>query len=663
MTIKRSISAVVWALWHLGAVFAIVAILTQLRIGTSLWLLPHDQLVFVLSVALAYLACVTILAIRTADGKALGLLEATVILLAAFGGCALLFLIQELFYSRSLLVAMIVLLTASIVLSFVLPRRVLLILTGTVIALAAALQPLDGYPDKVLSNTLGLYPKPQRAIATIRSSLYTLRATFYDNYFNVFDSKHYEYNSPRTGGAISRFADQFLLTTGEGRLYVFHEGPDSKSLLTQRLPYDVPINSEEFRAGGATDRDISVFRVMGILVRDRGERFELYTSHEYFKTEQRCVVLRVSRIEGDYKGFISGTIPKQWQTIYESQPCLPLKKGRPAKLFGGDGVGGRMVLLNDTALLLTVGDFQWDGWNWEERVSQDPRSPYGKIMKVDLKSGAAEIYSSGHRNPEGLYRSPNGKIWATEHGPEGGDELNLIIRNGNYGWPYATYGTEYGTHDWPLSVSREAQSAYLHPVFAWVPDVAVSNLISVERHRFPKWQHDLLIASFSQSLLRAHLEGDQVVYVEPILLRRKNGRLRDLLEDSDGRLVFYLDTGAIAFVDVLDEGGIATAGDNVAATDGAALFANCAACHKVGDGTQHGIGPDLKAIVGRKMASAAGYTYSKALRALEGSWTRDNLDRFLANPQAVAPGTAMQMAGIPKARDREALIRYLETLR
>jgi len=97
---------------------------------------------------------------------------------------------------------------------------------------------------------------------------------------------------------------------------------------------------------------------------------------------------------------------------------------------------------------------------------------YGKTILIHLDDGTSEIYSLGHRNPQGLYVTPEGAIWSTEHGPQGGDELNLIVRGANYGWPLVTYGTDYGSAAWPLSHVQGRHDGYQQPILRGYPPSA-----------------------------------------------------------------------------------------------------------------------------------------------------------------------------------------------
>jgi cytochrome c2 len=254
------------------------------------------------------------------------------------------------------------------------------------------------------------------------------------------------------------------------------------------------------------------------------------------------------------------------------------------------------------------------------------------------------------RNPEGLYVAPSGTIWETEHGPQGGDELNLIKKGANYGWPIVTYGVDYGTFAWPLSPRQGEHDGFEAPFYAWIPSIGVSAIIGVEEGLFQNWRGDLLVTSLvGKTTFRIRVRNDRVAYVEP--LRISDKRIRDIAETRDGRIVLWED----------DDNTLVSLRP-VTGSSGEALFAtNCSGCHKVGDGTSHRIGPDLWGIVGRPVASADTYIgYSPGLKALGGKWDEDRLSTFIANPQGVVPGSAMEIAGVPDADARAKIIDYLK---
>jgi cytochrome c2 len=341
---------------------------------------------------------------------------------------------------------------------------------------------------------------------------------------------------------------------------------------------------------------------------------------------------------------------RQWETLYETEPCISFT-GDSLQVFQLMMSGGRMQLLNDDELLLTVGDHAFDRDVYGTVFAQDSEASYGKTLRIHIDDGTAETFTMGHRNPQGLHVAADGRIWSTEHGPRGGDELNLLEEGKNYGWPYVTYGTDYHKHVW-LENAQAVRPADLQlPVYSWVPSIGVSNVIESNSALFPSWKGDLIVASLrGKSLFRIQVEGERAVVAEPMPM---GGRIRDLIEDSAGRLILWTDAGSFLMMEPMEE----------ESRDGSALFAAyCAACHEVDNDGQHALGPDLGGVFGRAIGSAPDYQYSSVFKTLSGEWNEESLGRFLAEPRAFAPGTTMEFAGISDEDELERLIDYLESL-
>ena len=454
----------------------------------------------------------------------------------------------------------------------------------------------------------------------------------------------------RRGGALATFGERYLLATGDGRMYVFDWNRQSEQLDLRELGLRIPINNEEFIAATDADVDRRTFRVADVLTRETAGKMRIYASYHVWNTGAQCSTMRVSWAESTIGHFTEPHPAIEWHDIFETTPCLPLKNR--ATRFGGLQNGGRMALLDDDTLLLTIGDHQFDGYYSTQMLPQETGNSYGKIFRIKLAENSAELVSLGHRNPEGLYIDPHGVIWSTEHGPKGGDELNRIVANGNYGWPLVTFGTAYDKTSWPLSKTPGRHDGFIAPVYSWIPSIGVSDLLGIEGAAFELWRDDLMVASLTgRSLWRLRLIDQHVVYSEEIPL---NCRIRDILAAHDGELLAWCDDARtiIALVPASAD------------SDGEALFAQCEGCHSITEDRAHGIGPDLRGVNGRKIASVAGFEYSKALRDINGRrWSSAALDEFLKSPQAYAPGTAMEFAGIANDRQRAALVEYLQGIR
>ncbi|HLW23739.1 MAG TPA: PQQ-dependent sugar dehydrogenase [Steroidobacteraceae bacterium] len=492
----------------------------------------------------------------------------------------------------------------------------------------------------------------------IPTAFYTLHTVAYRNALPGTDVR---------GGGISLLGDDYLLATGDGRLYVFGWSGPGGVFAIRSLPYHVPANREAFAAdanpqgyagkpngGDLADRLQGVqtwqFRVADVRVQEQGERVRIFASHHYWYHDRQCFVVRLSSLEGARSAVLAGDPALTWRTVYETTPCVPLH-GEMAvhenNPFAGMEIGGRIGFLSEQRLLLTLGDHDFTGVESKQMFAQDPSVSYGKTILVHLEDGSSEQFTLGHRNPQGLYITPEGEIWSTEHGPQGGDELNRLVKGANYGWPLVTYGTDYGSAAWPLSHDQGRHEGYQQPTFVWIPSIGVSNLVRIERDSpFPVWKGDFLIGSLhGHALFRVRLLEGHVIFSEPIEMGE---RIRDLVEGHDGRLVLWTDTSTI--ISLAPASG----------TGGAVLFATtCGGCHKAIDGATHSYGPDLAGIVGSRVASAPGFSYSAAFKAQQGRWTRERLDAFLAAPQSTVPGTAMTFRGLPDAAQREAIIDYL----
>lgn len=617
----------------LGAIALVT--LSAARMRTALWDLDlRTTLVFVL-IAVMHVVVVAALALRAWRGRPASTLA---VVLAASVSTALLFGIALFLAPRFPRTPLVVAPALAVVLSWftIVPQRwgglrlaaiAVLAITGT------------GLQFTLANRTSQQAANPQRVVRNIGTALYRVRATEFRNYIPRPDTNQ---------GGITRFADGYLLATGDGDVYLYRRSRDGSSMAVEHIPTKVPINRAPFIAAATgTDINLAYFRVADILAQEQGESFRLFVTHHFWKTDERCWVMRISTLDGRYEDFSARTRPERlvWQTFFESRPCVPLATPTRPPRFSGLFNGGRMVLLNEHELLLSTGDHAMEGFGYDVAASQDLEGSYGKILSIDLRDGSSTIYSLGHRNPEGLHLAPDGTLWETEHGPRGGDELNRIRKDANYGWPIATYGTEYGTLGWPLSLVPGSHDGFEQPFYSWYPSIGPSNLIEVTSPLFPTWKGDLLVSSLAgQTLFRMRIRDNRVVHMEQIPIGE---RIRDVIEGHGGEIVLWTDRESMIFLEPSEDTG-----------SGEALYEACAACH-VAHGDTPSVGPSLKAIQGRRIASLPGYEYSEALRRLDGTWTRERLDAFLQNPAGFAPGTTMMFGGIADPRGRASLVEYL----
>ena len=221
--------------------------------------------------------------------------------------------------------------------------------------------------------------------------------------------------------------------------------------------------------------------------------------------------------------------------------------------------GGRLVFDLDGYLFITLGDRQWpSAGDLAAHPAQDLTNHNGTTVRlhddgripddnpyVGQAGVLPEIFAYGHRNAQGLAVHPEtGDIWLNEHGPFGGDELNLVESGLNYGWPVVGYGVNYGTglaiHE---GTSREGME---QPRHIWVPSIGISGMMFYTGDRFPRWQGDMFVASLSgQRLVRLTLDGQDVVREETLI--QGMGRIRDVRQASDGTIYLAMDGNARGF--------------------------------------------------------------------------------------------------------------------
>ncbi|MGR7920917.1 PQQ-dependent sugar dehydrogenase [Zobellella denitrificans] len=212
---------------------------------------------------------------------------------------------------------------------------------------------------------------------------------------------------------------------------------------------------------------------------------------------------------------------------------------------GGGHFGSRLVFDRDGYLFITTGDrFH------SRKQAQQLDSHLGKILRlhddgrvpadnpfVGQAGALPEIWSYGHRNVQGAALHPGtGVLWTHEHGPRGGDEVNIIKKGANYGWPLATFGEEYGGG----RIGPPSLPGMEDPVWVWVPSIAPSGMMFYTGDLFPQWRNQLFLGALAgQRLVRLELDGDEVVQEHHLL--RGQARLRTVTQAADGGIYLLTD--------------------------------------------------------------------------------------------------------------------------
>ncbi|MEO8464098.1 MAG: PQQ-dependent sugar dehydrogenase [Gammaproteobacteria bacterium] len=484
-----------------------------------------------------------------------------------------------------------------------------------------------------------------RKVPVIDSSLYSLWAAEISGSFEGRD------------GGLATVGNTVLVATRTGAFWRV----DPESGATTKLAFRVPIDIGTFVDSVQDIPGVrpNTFGVKSIAVIPGATTFRLFASYHRWDAQNSCLVDRVAGAELPYAALQaeSPSADTAWTVLFDTHPCISTNVTE-GTFAGMQQAGGRLVVLDDAHLLLSVGDYFNDGLNGPSMPQQLDNS-YGKTILLSLDGEAPRIFSFGHRNSQGLTRAADGTLFLTEHGPQGGDELNLIKDGVDYGWPRVTYGTDYGTSEWPFSHSQGRHGGFRRPVFAWVPSVGISNLISVNSPLFPRWQGDLLVASLrGRSLFRVRVVDGHAVVVEPL---RVGHRIRDIIQAPDGSIALKTDDDLIVFLRPVDK--YQRSESAIDLFNGRLVANRCAGCHSFdSDVEEDGIGPTLDGVIGRPIASVDGYRYSDAMEQLEGRWTAESLRAFVRDPDAMAKGTKMQFKSDLTETDVADLVAYLATV-
>lgn len=374
--------------------------------------------------------------------------------------------------------------------------------------------PAETYPIHVFKNaTVPESSEPIKIISTFGThSLKLYKLPFEDKY--------------PTGPFERLENNQFLFITKCGDVYftkLENELQLTKPMksLTKFIPGEETSNDESRAKQVVYCKDLSGVKD-SLLINNA-----LFVAYTTWDETFNGVRLAVSEFELDFED--DDIIFKR--EIYLSRPAIkePLL---------GHQVGGKMVLgENNHTLFLSIGDF-----SKPERV-QDNTTSIGKVIKIDLQRLNAEVFATGLRSPSGGFyfdRSTN-ELWLSEHGPRGGDEINLIKKGKNYGWPIVSYGTIYERDGMGNYYGNKFNSheGYEKPAMTFVPAVGLGPLAKYpDTGKNDYWENDYFVAGMANlTLYRIKKEGTSLVYAEPVL----NGyRFRAIKIDAQGN--FYMKT-------------------------------------------------------------------------------------------------------------------------
>jgi glucose/arabinose dehydrogenase len=228
--------------------------------------------------------------------------------------------------------------------------------------------------------------------------------------------------------------------------------------------------------------------------------------------------------------------------------------------FNGDlHYGGRILFDKNGHLFVSTGE---RSSVTTRQQAQSVTAALGKIIRITTNGTAApgnptfsqsgalpELYSIGHRNPQGIAIHPaTGELWQSEHGPRGGDEINRVKAGANYGWPVITYGIEYSGQ--PIgNPPIQQQNGMEQPVYYWDPVISPSGMTFYKGNRIPEWENDLFIGALSGTHIARLVIDDNKVVGEERLLASENQRFRDITQGKDEALYAITDGGRLYRID------------------------------------------------------------------------------------------------------------------
>ena len=322
-------------------------------------------------------------------------------------------------------------------------------------------------------------------------------------------------------GAAAAVLDDNQLLLGGGQkgshLYLFDLSTKSDQLLGRVIPASERLNDARFAI-----TDIAVLSKSSTSA-------NLLISYPSYRKNGNCVVVKLDAYKLTLGSKPSITKGKNWFT---SKPCVPISAVQHA--------AGRLAVIDEKTTYLTVGDL-----GFSKIGSKSARGDLGGVFKIGASK--VEKISTGHRNQQGIELIGN-DLYISEHGPRGGDELNLIKKGADYGWPTVTYGQAYSSGDYVRPTRSGTHDGFQLPLYNWVPSVAPTELVALPAAgKWGSWSSQLVMGTLKeQALIFIQLSGrDKVGQVASVDV---SDRIRDLELLPDGRLVATTDSGNLLLI-------------------------------------------------------------------------------------------------------------------
>jgi hypothetical protein len=328
-----------------------------------------------------------------------------------------------------------------------------------------------------------------------------------------YKQKNLKHNVYQDVAHIDTWDNYLLLSSSEGSFYFF-KNEDLVNFNNKKKRIDTNLRDLNFVPTKG-------FSVKDILVNDN----YVYVSYVEIK-KKGClsIVIEKAKIDLEYLKF---------EKFFNPEECVDKSDVLGNVLHPGQA-GGRIAALGKTKILLTTGNFR------SPTVSQNNNSIYGKILEIDKDSGKFEIFSKGHRNPQGLYADEK-NILSTEHGPYGGDEINLIKKDGNYGFPIASYGEPYSYKNSDKNFYyKKSHDGFNEPIFTFIPSIGISQIIKLPNSFNKKWKDNYLLSSLAgNSIYRIKFSKsfDKIIFYETIYIGE---RVRDIIYGKKNNFIYLI---------------------------------------------------------------------------------------------------------------------------
>jgi len=321
------------------------------------------------------------------------------------------------------------------------------------------------------------------------------------------------------GAALAVLADGSLLLGGGksgGELFTYDLESKSLKKIATLISPNRRINDSKFAIND-----------IGILTQS-SSAVKLLVSYPRLGLERNCVEVVIEQL--DFNRLTQKV--KRVSNWLISKPCVPISAVQHTS--------GRFAVIDQSSAYVTIGDL-----GYPQISDRKKRGDLGSIFKVSAK-GAVKI-SQGHRNAQGIVLFNNKDLLAAEHGPRGGDEINLIKPGADYGWPFVTYGQPYGSGDYVRPSKSGTHAGFIEPLTYWVPSIAPTELVQLPKDGWRQWSNQLLLGTLKEQAV-VFIKVDQNLMVVEQEKVDVGHRIRDLEVLPTGVAVATTDSGQLLLI-------------------------------------------------------------------------------------------------------------------